>query len=77
MHTKRSRRFIEFLKRLFGKKKSLRERCIEAYGEEFGRVYDALNSGQPVGGFMETYTVLDMIEKVKQGKVSVIERRSN
>ncbi len=53
---------------LFKKKPSLRERCIEAYGPEFGEIYDNLNSGIPVGGFIETAAILSMIEDVKQGK---------
>ena len=52
---------------LFKKKPNLRERCIEAYGPEFGEIYDNLSSGIPVGGFIETAAILSMIEDVKQG----------
>ena len=51
----------------FKKKPSLRDRCIAAYGEEFGEIYDNLNKGIPVGGFVETAAILQMIEKVKKG----------
>lgn len=51
--------------RLFKKRKSLREKCIEAYGEEFGEIYDDLGMGIPVGGFVETVIILQMIEDVK------------
>lgn len=52
-------------KLFFKKRKSLRDKCIEAYGEEFGEIYDNLCQGVPVGGFMETATILQIIEKVK------------
>lgn len=56
------------------KKFDLRQACIDKYskefgeeaGEEFGRMYDSLNSGIPIGGFLETAALLDMIEKVKK-----------
>ena len=50
------------------KKKSLRDKCIEAYGPEFGEIYDNLNSGIPIGGFVETLNAIKMIERVKNGK---------
>jgi len=53
---------------LFRKRKSLRDKCIEAYGEEFGEIYDSLCMGIPVGGFIETAIILQMIEEVKYGK---------
>ena len=49
----------------FRKRKSLREKCIEAYGEEFGKIYDSLCMGVPIGGFKETAIILQMIEGVK------------
>lgn len=55
---------------LFKKKPSLRDKCIQAYGEEFGEIYDSLCSGIPVGGFVETAAILQMIENVKNGKVT-------
>lgn len=53
------------MKIFFKKRKSLRDKCIEAYGEEFGEIYDALCSGVPIGGFKETVVILQMIEDVK------------
>lgn len=46
-------------------KPTLRELCIREYGEEFGFVYDDLNSGAPIGGFAETIIALNMIESVQ------------
>lgn len=57
---------IEKIKSIFKKKPTLRDKCVEAYGEEFGQIYDDLCSGIPVGGFLETAVILDMIEKVKK-----------
>lgn len=53
------------MKIFFRKRKSLRDKCIEAYGEEFGEIYDDLCSGIPVAGLMETAIILQMIEEVK------------
>lgn len=44
---------------------SLRDKCIEVYGEEFGKIYNDLCSGIPVGNFRETELILKMIEAVK------------
>ena len=52
----------------------LRQACIDKYskelgeeaGEEFGRMYDYINRGIPIGGFLETSVFLDMIERVKK-----------
>lgn len=41
---------------------------METYGEEFGEIYDNLCKGTPVGGFMETAIILQMIEDVKTNK---------
>ncbi len=58
--------FIDFdMEIFFRKRKSLRDKCIEAYGEEFGKVYDNICMGVPVGGFKETAILLQMIEDVK------------
>lgn len=54
--------------KIFKKRKSLRDKCIEAYGEEFGEIYDNLCRGIPVGGFKDTATILQMIEDVKNKK---------
>lgn len=63
------KKIIERIKGWFKRKRklSLREQCIQAYGEEFGEIYDNLNSGIPVGGLVETAIVLEMIEAVKEG----------
>ncbi len=57
---------IEKIKSIFKKKPTLRDKCVEAYGGEFGQIYDDLCSGIPVGGFLETALIVDMIEKVKK-----------
>jgi len=52
----------------------LRQACIDACtkefgedaGKEFGEMYDTLNRGGTIGGFIETVAFLDMIEKVKK-----------
>lgn len=52
----------------------LRQACIDKYSKEFGeeareeigRMYDSINRGIPIGGFLETVTFLDMIERVKK-----------
>ena len=56
------------MKIFFKKRKSLRDKCIEAYGEEFGKIYDSLIMGIPVGGFEATATILQMIEAVKNNR---------
>lgn len=53
-------KWIERIKNLFKKKPDLREQCVEAYGEEFGEMYDKVNRGEPIGGFIETVVFLDM-----------------
>lgn len=57
------------MKLFFRKRKSLRDKCIEAYGEEFGEIYDNICNGIPIGGFLETAIILQMIENVKNNKV--------
>lgn len=56
---------IKFLKRLFNKKEDLRERCINAYGEDFGKIYDLMGAGVPVGNLEETLIVLEMINRLR------------
>lgn len=53
------------MKIFFRKRKSLRDKCIEAYGEEFGKIYDSFCMGIPVGGFKETAIILQMIEDIR------------
>lgn len=52
--------------KLFKRKKDLRKECINRYGEEFGRKYDKLNSGVPMGNLAETIAFLDMVDAVKK-----------
>ena len=59
---------MNWFKKLFKKKESLRDKCVAAYGEEFGEMYDAINRGEAIGGFLETAAFIDMLEAVKQGK---------
>lgn len=59
---------MNWFKKLFKKKESLRDKCVAAYGEEFGEMYDAINRGEAIGGFLETAAFLDMLEAVKKGK---------
>lgn len=57
------------MKIFFKKRKSLRDKCIEAYGEEFGKIYDNLCNGIPVGNSRETDLILQMIEAVKNNRL--------
>ena len=59
---------MNWFKKLFKKKDSLRDKCVAAYGKEFGEMYDTINSGGTIGGFAETCAFLDMLEAVKKGK---------
>ena len=47
-------------------KDSLRERCVRKYGEDFGRAYDRINMGVPIGGFTETVIFLDCVNRVRK-----------
>ena len=47
---------------------SLRQKCVDAYGEEFGKMYDMVNCGEPIGNMIETIIFLEMVEAVKKGK---------
>lgn len=73
------KKIIEKVSKWFREKRkpNLREQCIQAYGEEFGEIYDNLNSGIPVGGFLETALILDMIEAVKKGEPIKIKEDEN
>ena len=56
---------MKWIKNLF---KSLRQKCVDTYGEEFGEMYDMVNRGEPIGNMTETIVFLEMIEAVKKGK---------
>lgn len=51
-------------------KKDLRTKCVERYGEEFGELYDKVNSGIPIGDATYTIIFLQMVEAVKSGRRS-------
>ena len=57
------KKIIKYFKR---KRFDLRKACIDEYGEDFGELYDKINTGQPIGGFLETDMFLDMIKSVKR-----------
>lgn len=44
----------------------LRQACIDKYGKEFGELYDKTCRGEPIGGFIETAMLINMIEVVKK-----------
>ena len=60
--------FRKIFSNIFKRKDSLRDKCVAAYGEEFGEMYDAINRGETIGGFFETVAFIDMLEAVKKGK---------
>lgn len=47
-------------------KHSLRDVCVELYGEEFGEKYDILASGGTIGGFEETVEFLQKVDAAKR-----------
>lgn len=57
------KKILKYFKR---KRFDLRQACIDEYGEEFGELYDKINTGQPFGSFLETAMFLDMIKSVKR-----------
>lgn len=59
---------MNIFKRLFKKKESLRDKCIAAYGEEYGELYDAINRGEAIGNMAETTIFIEMLEAVRKGK---------
>ena len=52
--------------KLFKRKKSLKERCREEYGDEFVELYEKLCSGEPIGDMIATGMFIDMVERVKK-----------
>ena len=52
-----------WLRKLFKKKKTLRDKLVEMYGEEAGVYHDKINEGIPIGGFLETVVFLQMVEE--------------
>lgn len=57
-------RIIKFFKTK--KKESLRDYCLNKYGEEFIEKYDALNEGIPIGNLYETISFLDDVSIAKK-----------
>lgn len=55
-----------WLRKLFKKKKTLRDKLVEMYGEEAGIYHDKINEGIPIGGFLETVVFLQMVEEAKK-----------
>lgn len=59
---------MSLFKKSFKKKDSLRDKCVAAYGEEYGELYDTINRGEPIGSMTETIIFIEMLEAVKKGK---------
>lgn len=62
---------IRWFKR--NRKPDLRDKCVEMYGEEFGKIYDDMARGIPVAGFTTTAHYLMLIEEARKE----IEKMSN
>lgn len=67
-------KLFNIIKKILPKKKpDLRELCVyeislkfgEDAGEKFGKMYDDMQLGIPIGGIKETIGVLEVIEFVK------------
>ena len=56
-------KFLELFKRK--KKMTLRDVCVELYGEEFGEKYDTINEGGTIGNIFVTIEFLRMVEDAK------------
>ena len=59
---------MKWLKKLFKRSSqpTLRDKVVEMYGEEAGEAYDKINTGIPIGGFLETAIFLQMVEDAKK-----------
>ena len=55
-----------WLRKLFKKKKTLRDKLVEMYGEEAGVYHDKINEGIPIGGFLETVVFLEMVKEAEK-----------
>ena len=51
---------------LWKRKQPLRQLILEAYGDDFIKLYDAMNRGEVIGNLMFTIDVIEKIEKVKK-----------
>lgn len=61
---------MSFLKRTYSLRRYgaewVSENLGQEYVNEFLEKYDRLNSGMPIGGFVETAIFVDMIQKIKK-----------
>lgn len=57
---------MNWLRKLFKKKKTLRDKVVEMYGEEAGVYYDNLSQGIPIGGLLKTAVFIDMVEEARR-----------
>lgn len=57
---------MKWLRKLFKKKKTLRDKVVEMYGEEAGVCYDNLSQGIPIGGLLETAVFIDIVEEARR-----------
>lgn len=60
---------------LWKRKRSLRQLVLEAYGDEFIKLYDAMNRGEVIGNLMFTIDAIEKIEKVKKENEEKWKRR--
>ena len=59
----------KFFKKLSSESSSqttLRDKVVEMYGEEAGEMYDKINMGIPIGGFVESAIFMGMIEDARK-----------
>ena len=57
---------MNWLRKLFKKKKTLRDKVVEMYGEEAGVCYDKICQGIPIGGFLDTAIFINMVEEARR-----------
>lgn len=57
---------MNWLRKLFKKKKTLRDKVVEMYGEEAGVYYDNLSQGIPIGGLLKTAVFIDIVEEARR-----------
>ena len=51
---------------LWKRKRHLRQLVLEAYGDDFIKLYDVMNRGEVIGGLMFTIAVIEKIKQVKK-----------
>ena len=51
---------------LWKRKRPLRQLVLETYGDDFIKLYDAMNGGEVIGSLMFTIDTIEKIEKVKK-----------